>query len=90
MLISDKCRQKGLQYAFEGYIQDVNVTRKEINKIKIEAVAYRSQGKTEPPHHLAIETEDNNIKEQHCSCKAGYISLYSLLQSLKSKSIMHS
>lgn len=77
-MISDRSRQKGLQYAFEAYIQDVNVTRNEVNKIKIEAIAYRSQGKTEQPHHLAIETEDDNIKEQHCSCKAGYIAFYSL------------
>lgn len=75
-LISDRSRQKGPQYAFEGYIQDVNMTQNEVNKIKIEAIAYRSQGKTGLPHHLVIETEDNNIKEQHCSCKVGYIALY--------------
>jgi len=26
--VSDRSRQKGLQYAFEGYIQDIQVKRK--------------------------------------------------------------
>jgi hypothetical protein len=26
--VSDRSRQKGLQYAFEGYIQDIKVTKK--------------------------------------------------------------
>ncbi|KAG5283867.1 hypothetical protein AALO_G00020410 [Alosa alosa] len=71
--VSDRSRQKGLQYAFEGYIQDIQVKRKEQQGIQIEAKAYRSQSKNEPPHILLIETEagTDNIKEQHCSCKAG-------------------
>jgi hypothetical protein len=71
--VSDRSRQKGLQYTFEGYIHDIQVKRKEQQGIQIEAKAYRSQSKNEPPHILLIETEagTNNIKEQHCSCKAG-------------------
>ncbi len=43
--ISDRSRQKGLQYAVEGYIQAVRVTQQgnDLKKINIEAKAYRSQ-----------------------------------------------
>ena len=47
--------------------------QKNIKKIKIKTKAYRSQCKSELPHHPAIETEDYEIKEQHCSCKAGLL-----------------
>ncbi len=44
-VISDRSRQKGLQYAAEGHIQAVRVTQQgnKVKKINIEAKAYRSQ-----------------------------------------------
>lgn len=43
---------------------------KQVKKIKIEAKAkrYRAQCKSEPPHQLAIKTEENEIKytDVHC------------------------
>ncbi len=44
-VISDRSRQKGLQYAVEGYIQAVRVTQQEndVKKKNIEAKAFRSQ-----------------------------------------------
>ncbi len=40
--ISDRCGQKDLQYAVEGYIKAVRVTQqgKDVKKINIEAKAY--------------------------------------------------
>lgn len=46
----------------------MNWQRKQIKKIKIDAKPHRSQCKSEPPRH-AIETEESEIKERHCSCK---------------------
>ncbi len=62
-----------LHLVLSGYIQAVKVTQQgnNVKKIKIEAKAYRSQSKTELPYHQRIKTEDNDIKDQHCSCKAG-------------------
>lgn len=48
--ISEKSGQEGLQYAFEGYVQDVKLTQQQ--------KAYRSQCKIEQPPHLAVETDD--------------------------------
>ncbi len=50
--ISERAKQKGLQYAFEGYIHDIICNRLENNFIKIEAKAYnvRSQHKQQPPN----------------------------------------
>ena len=63
--ISERSRQKGLQYAFESYIHDiiclVNVDEE---LIKIEAKAYRFQCKTQTPHVLSIHVKDKEIKEQ--------------------------
>ncbi|XP_067307635.1 uncharacterized protein [Pseudorasbora parva] len=69
--ISERARQKGLQYAFEGYIHDIICTRLEKNLIKIEAKAYRSQRKQQPPHTLTIQMGNTQIEEQLCSCTAG-------------------
>lgn len=35
----------------------------DVNKKNIEAEAYRSQDKRELPHHLVIETEDDDMKD---------------------------
>ncbi len=69
--ISEKAKQKGLQYAFEGYIHNIICNRLENNLIKIEAKAYRSQRKQQPPHKLTIQMGNTQIEEQLCSCKAG-------------------
>jgi len=37
--VSDRNRQKGLQYAFEGYIQDIKVKRKKQQSLQMEAKA---------------------------------------------------
>jgi len=37
--VSDRSRQKGLQYALKGYIQDIQVKRKKQKGIQIEAKA---------------------------------------------------
>lgn len=42
--ISSRSRQKGLQYAVEGYIQNIKI-RNEGDTATIEANAYRSQAK---------------------------------------------
>ncbi len=44
-VISDRSRQRGLQYAVKGYIQAVRVTQQgnSVKKINIEAEAFRSQ-----------------------------------------------
>ncbi len=66
-------KQKGLQYAFEGYIHDIICNRLENNFIKIEAKAYnvRSQRKQQPPHTLTIQMGNTQMEEQLCSCTAG-------------------
>jgi len=47
--VSDRSRQKGLQYAFEGYIQDIQVKRNQQkgiqNRGKSITLSYRSQSK---------------------------------------------
>ncbi len=68
--ISEKAKQKGLQYAFEGYIHDIICNQLE-NFIKIEAKAYRSQRKQQPPYTLTIQMGNTQIEEQLCSCTAG-------------------
>ncbi len=71
--ISERAKQKALQYAFEGYIHDIICNRLENNFIKIEAKAYnvRSQHKQQPPHTLTIQMGNTQIEEQLCSCTAG-------------------
>jgi len=69
--ISERARERGLQYAFEGYIHDIICNRLENNLIKIEAKAYRSQRKQQPPHSLTIQMGHTQIVEQLCSCTAG-------------------
>ncbi len=44
--ISEKAKQKGLQYAFEGYIHDIICNRLENNLIQIEAKAYNAKALT--------------------------------------------
>ena len=68
--ISERTRQKGLQYAFEGYIHDI-CAKSDNGEINIEAKAYWSQLKTETPHLLLISANTGGIKEQQCSCTAG-------------------
>ncbi len=58
--IAEKVKQKGLQYAFEGYIHDIICNRLENNLIKIEAKDYRSQRKQQPPHTLTIQMGNTN------------------------------
>ncbi len=53
-------RYRSLQYAFEGYIHDIICNRLENNLIKIEAKAYRSQRKQQPPHTLTIQMGNTN------------------------------
>src|SRR4029434_9459875 len=52
--ISSRSRQKGLQYAVEGYIQNIKINN-EVDTTIIEANAYRSQSKNENPHILFIK-----------------------------------
>ena len=59
------------------------LSSKSSKTIKIEAKAYRHN--VSEPHHLAIETEDYEVKEQHYSCM---VALHSLLKSFKCKSSM--
>ncbi len=66
--ISERTRQKGLQYAFEKYIYNIICRR---SNIKIEAKAHRSYCKSQPPHILTIHVQNKCIKEQQCSCIAG-------------------
>ena len=65
--------QKSLEYAFKKYIHNILCRRSTANEnvIQIEAKAHRSQCKTQPPHVLSINVQDNHIKEQQCSCIAG-------------------
>ena len=71
--ISERTRQKGLQYAFEKYIHNIICHRSNDNEneFKIEARAYHSQCKSQPPHSMSIHALDKHITEQHCSCTAG-------------------
>ncbi len=69
--ISERAKQKGLQYAFEGYTHDIICNRLDNNFIKIEAKAYRSQRKQQPPHTLTIQMGNTQIEEQLCPCIAG-------------------
>ncbi|KAI9522054.1 hypothetical protein NQZ68_040170 [Dissostichus eleginoides] len=68
--ISSRSRQKGLQYAMEGYIHSIKI-RKEGGTTSIEALAYRSQCKSEKPHGLYVKFDEHNIVDQACSCTAG-------------------
>src|SRR4029434_10752660 len=52
--ISSRSRQKRLQYAVEGYIQNIKIKNERDTTI-IEAKAYRSQSKNEKPHNLVIQ-----------------------------------
>ena len=58
----------------EGYIHNINV-RKEGGTTLIEALAYRSQCKSEKPHELYVKFDEHNIVDQACSCTAGYVLL---------------
>ena len=72
-IISERSRQRGLQYAFEKYIHNITCHRSNDNEneFKIEAKAYRSQCKSQPPHLLSVRVLDKHITEQQCSCVAG-------------------
>ena len=49
--ISSRLRQKGLQYAVEGYIQNIKISNKG-DTTTVKAKAYRSMAKLEKPHGL--------------------------------------
>lgn len=55
----ERSRKEGTQYDFEGYIQDVKLIQQPKQKLKPEVT---DQCESEPPHHLAINTEDSDIK----------------------------
>ena len=69
-LISSRSRQKGLQYALEGYIHNLKI-KKEVNITVIEADSYRSQVKSEKPHNLVLTYNQERLLDQSCSCTAG-------------------
>ena len=58
--ISSRSRQKGLQYAVEGYIQNIKINN-EVDTTIIEAKAFRSQSKNEKPHDLFIKCHQHNL-----------------------------
>ena len=58
--ISSRSRQNGLQYAVEGYIQNIKINNKGDTTI-IEAKAHRSQSKNEKPHDLFIKCHQLNL-----------------------------
>ncbi|MEQ2308940.1 hypothetical protein AMECASPLE_033430 [Ameca splendens] len=68
--ISSRSRQKGLQYAVEGYIQNITI-RNEGDTTILEAKAYRSQAKSEKPHDLYLKCSQHTLLDQSCSCTAG-------------------
>ena len=78
--ISSRSRQKGLQYAVEGYIQNIKI-RNEGDTTTIEANAYRSQAKSEKPHDLYLKCNQHRLVDQSCSCTAGKV-LFHMLWSI--------
>src|SRR4029434_7519725 len=58
--ISSRSRQNGLQYAVEGYIQNIKINNEGDTTI-IEAQAHRSQSKNENPHDLFIKCHQHNL-----------------------------
>lgn len=71
-MISTRSHQKGLHYAMEAYVQNVNVVMvSDKRNVTLEARVYRSQCKREKPHSTVITFAENNIEDQHCTCIAG-------------------
>ena len=68
--ISSRSRQKGLQYAVEGYIKNIKIN-KEGDTTTVEAKAYRSMAKSEKPHDLYLTCNEHSLLDQLCSCTAG-------------------
>ncbi|KAK0151419.1 hypothetical protein N1851_007284 [Merluccius polli] len=68
--ISSRARQKGLQYAVEGYINNITIS-KDGNITKIEAKVYRSQSKNDKPHDVFLRCNQDSLVDQSCSCTAG-------------------
>ena len=70
--ISQKARQRGLNYFLQGYIHEISI-KTDNNIILIKAKCYRSYRKSQSPHHLRVDIDNDRqkISESYCTCTAG-------------------
>ena len=70
--VSQRSRQKGLQYAFERYVHQIKCWRSsKEEELKIERKVHCSQCKRQAAHVLTLRIKTQLIQEQQCSCTAG-------------------
>ena len=56
--ISQKARQRGLNYFLQGYIHEISI-KTDNNIILIKAKCYRSYRKSQSPHHLRVDIDND-------------------------------
>jgi hypothetical protein len=72
--LSKKTLEKDLNYFIQGYIHNIKISEAH-GAMRVDARCWRSMRKSQDPHNLHVEIDDDNLSESYCTCKAGYINL---------------
>ena len=72
--LSKKILEKDLNYFIQGYIHNIKISEAHGAR-RVDARCWRSMRKSQDPHNLHVEIDDDNLSESYCTCKAGYINL---------------
>ena len=73
--LSERAKQKGLNYFTQGYVHDISIFPTESSGLALTAKCWRSMRKSDEPHklHVDVDTTSKAITEAFCTCKAGLV-----------------
>jgi hypothetical protein len=72
--LSKKTLEKDLNYFIQDYIHNIKISEAHGAR-RVDARCWRSMRKSQDPHNLHVEIDDDKLSESYCTCKAGYINL---------------
>jgi hypothetical protein len=72
--LSKKTLEKDLNYFIQDYIHNIKISEAHGAR-RVDARCWRSMRKSQDPHNLHVEIDDDNLSESYYTCKAGYINL---------------